>query len=215
MAYKGGILKCEKTKNKQFIDMTGQKHGRLTVLEFAGLSDDKSLNGIWKCQCDCGVIDVFIGTLLRSGVTKSCGCYRKEQAPRQKPKGHAAITAKMRGYIQSSKKRGLNFDMSREYFEEIVTKDCHYCGSDPKLLQRTGRPRFIANSIEMNGIDRVDNSRGYDLDNCVPCCETCNRAKLEMTRDDFLEWARKLVAHQDSLAVDVEGLGSTNDGDLQ
>lgn len=48
----------------------------------------------------------------------------------------------------------------------------------------------------VNGIDRVDNSLGYVADNCVPCCEACNRAKLQMSSTDFINLANRIVTHQ-------------------
>lgn len=45
------------------------------------------------------------------------------------------------------------------------------------------------------GIDRVDNTRGYDPDNVVPCCRVCNRAKDVRTKDEFLSWAKRVVDH--------------------
>lgn len=39
-----------------------------------------------------------------------------------------------------------------------------------------------------NGIDRVDSSKGYTLDNCVPCCSKCNYAKHEMSVEEFKEY---------------------------
>jgi hypothetical protein len=39
-----------------------------------------------------------------------------------------------------------------------------------------------------NGIDRVDNSKGYILGNCVPCCSWCNRAKADGTLAKFMDW---------------------------
>lgn len=53
-------------------DLTGQKFGRLTVVR-------KTLDSHWLCQCDCGVEKEVRSTLLRSGKTKSCGCYRIER----------------------------------------------------------------------------------------------------------------------------------------
>lgn len=35
------------------------------------------LNGrqyYWKCKCDCGNETIVLGTSLRTGITKSCGC---------------------------------------------------------------------------------------------------------------------------------------------
>lgn len=43
-----------------------------------------------------------------------------------------------------------------------------------------------------NGIDRIDNNRGYVKENCVPCCKTCNYAKRKMDLLTFKEWARRL-----------------------
>lgn len=56
-------------------DLTGQKFGRLTVLE-----ETKGRKGYWHCKCNCGTIkDVRRDHLLR-GETLSCGCLHKEHA---------------------------------------------------------------------------------------------------------------------------------------
>lgn len=53
-------------------DITNQRFGKLLVLENAGKLDNRRY--YWKCQCDCGNIITVLGTSLRSGNTKSCGC---------------------------------------------------------------------------------------------------------------------------------------------
>lgn len=67
-------------KVKQIKDLTGQKFGRLVVIEQAESS--RSLNGKnrirWRCQCDCGNDTTVIGSNLISGSLKSCGCFRRE-----------------------------------------------------------------------------------------------------------------------------------------
>lgn len=61
------------------IDLTGQKFGRLTVLEYDLEATKAHTNGAyWKCQCDCGNIKSIAGTYLRRRLTTSCGCYHKE-----------------------------------------------------------------------------------------------------------------------------------------
>jgi hypothetical protein len=45
-----------------------------------------------------------------------------------------------------------------------------------------------------NGIDRVD-SKGYVPDNCVPCCEPCNTAKLDRSYQEFVSWISKAAMH--------------------
>ena len=57
-------------------DITGQRFGRLVVIK---LTNKRSSGGIvWRCLCDCGKIVLVLGTHLRIGNTKSCGCYKKE-----------------------------------------------------------------------------------------------------------------------------------------
>ena len=60
------------------IDLTGQKFGKLTVIEYAG--SDKNGHAKWHCKCDCGVEKTVLGTSLVRGFTTSCGCYHKEKA---------------------------------------------------------------------------------------------------------------------------------------
>ncbi len=62
-----------------FIDLTGQRFGRLTVL-YRGVNINRSI--IWVCQCDCcpeAKIHVR-GAALRTGNTQSCGCLRAGKA---------------------------------------------------------------------------------------------------------------------------------------
>lgn len=62
----------------RLVDLTGQRFGRLVVIERAG-SRGKSGAAAWKCRCDCGKIVVVIGRNLRTGNTSSCGCLADEQ----------------------------------------------------------------------------------------------------------------------------------------
>lgn len=61
---------------RNFIDETGNKYGRLTVL----YRDEGTKPIKWVCRCDCGKEVSVLGTSLRSGNTKSCGCLQRERA---------------------------------------------------------------------------------------------------------------------------------------
>ena len=56
-------------------DITNQTFGRLTVIE---LCDVRAPNNecVWLCQCTCGNRVKVIGSSIRTGNTKSCGCLR-------------------------------------------------------------------------------------------------------------------------------------------
>lgn len=54
---------------------------------------------------------------------------------------------------------------------------CTYCGIDAGQLWRMNAAAINGGRLESIGVDRVDNERGYDLDNIVACCGPCNRIK--------------------------------------
>lgn len=58
-----------------FQDLTGQKFGRLTVIERA---ENKKKNVMWKCICDCGGEKIVRADTLKRGICKSCGCLINE-----------------------------------------------------------------------------------------------------------------------------------------
>ncbi|MHB1098433.1 MAG: hypothetical protein ACYCZR_02645 [Burkholderiales bacterium] len=62
----------------KLIDITGQRFGRLLVLE--KMPPRKGGGSDWLCQCDCGKTRVVIGSNLRKGHTTSCGCAATEWA---------------------------------------------------------------------------------------------------------------------------------------
>lgn len=61
----------------RFIDITGQRFGRLIVLK---RNERKGHNTFWECICDCGNETIVSRPELRTGDTKSCGCFRIETA---------------------------------------------------------------------------------------------------------------------------------------
>lgn len=60
----------------KFIDLTGQKYGKLTVISRSKdyISPKGYIAVNWKCKCDCGKIIIIRGCNLKSGATRSCGC---------------------------------------------------------------------------------------------------------------------------------------------
>lgn len=65
------------------INMVGRRFGRLMVIERAELPAFTVNNHAWwRCKCDCGEVVDVSGASLRRGLTRSCGCLRKETARR-------------------------------------------------------------------------------------------------------------------------------------
>lgn len=59
-----------------FIDLTGQKFGRLTVIRLSNKKQKKIL--LWECECDCGGLNTTTAAALKTGNTLSCGCVKKD-----------------------------------------------------------------------------------------------------------------------------------------
>jgi len=59
------------------LNLVGKKFGRLMIMSDVG--NDAGGNSLFLCQCDCGTERVVLGCHLRSGHTKSCGCYNRER----------------------------------------------------------------------------------------------------------------------------------------
>lgn len=123
----------------------------------------------WLCKCDCGNTIVFNTYRLTHGRVTNCGCKRKNK------KRFFYYT--WYDYKDNAKCRGILFNLTKDDFVTLIQSNCYYCGTKPKSV---------------NGIDRVDNNRGYEKDNCVSCCHKCNRAKLNKSLEDFINWAIRL-----------------------
>lgn len=94
-----------------------------------------------------------------------------------------------RGYLEANtiddirskaKQRGKKWTLTPEQAFKLITSECLYCGF---------KPNWPASRV---GVDRVDNSIGYEESNCVSCCKYCNSAKQERTLDEFIIWIRTL-----------------------
>jgi 5-methylcytosine-specific restriction endonuclease McrA len=79
-------------------------------------------------------------------------------------------------YLNGARSRNLEFNLTEDEFLSFWQHKCSYCG-DP---------------IETIGLDRIDSKKPYSLDNCVPCCYTCNKIKMDMLVEDFLNHIKKI-----------------------
>jgi hypothetical protein len=66
-----GCYHKQQTHNARFIDLTGNKYSRLTVVKFVEI---KYGQPYWLCKCECGNEKNIAGNSLKSNKTKSCGC---------------------------------------------------------------------------------------------------------------------------------------------
>lgn len=69
-----------KDKYRHVKDLRGQVFGRLKVITLAPYSSWLGRKASWICQCECGQSTIIASQALIRGMTRSCGCLRREQA---------------------------------------------------------------------------------------------------------------------------------------
>lgn len=77
------------------IEMVGQRFGKLHVVERSGKVNN---DAAWLCRCDCGDTKRINGARLRSGATRSCGCYRRANLLSMVTKHGGSGTAEYRAW---------------------------------------------------------------------------------------------------------------------
>ena len=92
-------------------------------------------------------------------------------------------------YKHNAKKRGYSFNLSKDTFERLMFEPCHYCGYEGFNVSKLVKEEFIC----YNGVDRVDNDTGYEIDNCVPCCGKCNIMKNNNSKEDFINHIKNIL----------------------
>lgn len=179
--------------NSKRLELTGQRFGRLVVI---GFSHTDKENAYWLCKCDCGKDTIVQRSSLRSGGTKSCGCLCKEitrkLGKQTLSKGIAARNKALSDHKISAKKRNIEQALTDEQIIALHKENCHYCGASPsnKAFQKN-----YNGSYTYNGIDRVDNNKGYLIDNVISCCTFCNHAKNKLSYDEFLGLIKRIHSH--------------------
>lgn len=171
-------------------DLTDRRFGQLTVIKFM---EYKYNHQLWLCRCDCG----NERTATRNNLLKghSWHCVDCSGWSRQAlPEGEAAFNAIYGAYKRKAQKRGLIFSLTRAEFKKLTKQPCHYCGAEPAHVA-TPRGKARTGNYIYNGIDRLDNSMGYIVDNCVPCCKMCNFAKRDISVEDFKAWILRVANH--------------------
>lgn len=168
-------------ERKLYKDITGQVFNRLTVLEYAG--PDKWKNAQWKCLCSCGKEIITLGARLRCGSAQSCGCYSIDRTKETHTTKDSYFKRVYRNCRDGAKRRGYVFELTEEKYLELVLQTCYYCGREPYEIKFAARHH--GNAFPCNGIDRKDNKLGYIVENCVPCCGSCNTIKMDFTEKEF------------------------------
>lgn len=137
----------------KFIDITGDKYGRLTPLKYLG-------NRMWECKCDCGEIKVVSSNHMRRGLVKSCGCLNRDQP-------HKTIHGDRQTRLYK-----IWIDMRQRCSNPNNSAYKNYGGRGVRVCSEWNDYQVFKAWAMGNGydenltIERVDVDGGYNPDNC-------------------------------------------------
>lgn len=157
---------CLNHKKAPQVDMVGQKFGRLTVQSY-------KVRSLWNCICDCGNKVVVRGADLKSGNTKSCGCFKKDVHTK-----HGLTNHPLRATLKDMKSRCYNKNChAYKYYGARGIKVCDDWKND---LQSFYDWAIKAGWEKGLTIDRIDNDGDYTPDNCqfIKNALNCKKTRL-------------------------------------
>lgn len=104
---------------------------------------------------------------------------RKDRVRNYKEENFKNLAKYYKNYVKKASEKNRDITIDFEAFTKLVTSACHYC-------------KHLSDS-ETNGIDRVDNSKGYTSENCVSCCWKCNRIKHIYHQEFFIDKCKIMI----------------------
>ena len=180
-------VKSGKTKRRPC--KIGERFGRLIVIaEAEPMGPRRDMASL--CRCDCGKEKIIRTHSLKLGLSHSCGCLIGDVARSRRLPIEIASTKSIYHYVKANaKSRKHLFELSPEDVAGLVFRECFYCGDKPSNVSR----RYGC-GVAFNGIDRVNNSKGYVPGNVVPCCRACNISKHARSAEEYIERCKRVVA---------------------
>ncbi|CAB4196824.1 hypothetical protein UFOVP1290_344 [uncultured Caudovirales phage] len=189
------------TMRKTKSDHTGKRIKNFIVVSKTERKEQRP-NGknfyIYICQCDCGTefesnaskFSYIFGCKICSKqhhyktassaaqLTKRKNPPRHTKLSKLSPESYGGHNGSYANYIinwikSTASKRKLLWELDSIDAFNLIQKPCYYCGFVVKFPE------------SRNGLDRIDNAKGYNINNVVPCCYPCNIAKHEMSIDEF------------------------------
>lgn len=173
-------------------DLSGQRFGRLVAIAIHPIR--KSRNVQWRCVCDCGSGVIAMSSNLSRGLTRSCGCYKRDLS---------IARHKTHGLSRTPEYSSWRSAMTRCFNPKCA--EYKYYGGRGIVMCETWRVSFERFLQDMgprpdgSELDRINNDGPYSPDNCRWASRVVQmrntRQTLRITHDgitlSLTEWAER------------------------
>lgn len=177
------------------LDLTGQRFGRLVVIERS--ANSKSGKAKWLCKCDCGNDIVVFATNLVRGLTHSCGCFNREVLSERSCTHHLSES---RLYETWSGMKKRCYNANSKSFPAYGGRGIGVCNEwkdDFRTFYDWAMSNGYADDLT---IDRIDVNGNYSPENCrwvdkltqANNCRTNHYLTFNGKTQSIAEWAREL-----------------------
>lgn len=146
----------------KFIDLTGQKYNRWTVIRFIERIETAYF---WLCRCECGTEKAVRRATLRKGTSISCGCWRKESTSKR----FSERIGEANPMYTTGKSLGRG-KKQRKFREEVRRRDGYVCLGCGVSQSQVGKKLDVHHINGISTDDRLENA----ITLCKPCHCTCN-----------------------------------------
>ena len=143
-----------------FKDMTGESFNGCKVISYVGT---KNRRAVWKCICFCGEEFEAVGTQIRNGHKKSCGCLRSKVTTEKNYK-HGKVNTRLYTIWSGMKARCNN--VKHPAYDRYGGRGIKVCEEWEKSFEEFEKWAKNNGYEKHLTIDRINNDEGYSPDNC-------------------------------------------------
>lgn len=137
------------------------------------------------CKTWKGILDFHKDEASKDGYRASCkDCVCESKRKNRDPFN---LSRAYSNYRKNAENRGYCFNLTLEDFVNFVRNKCCYCGTETNK-GRNGQSCLM-------GIDRVDNNKGYTIENTAPCCWSCNHMKYQSSKEDWIGKMKAIIIY--------------------
>lgn len=150
---------------KDIENYINKKYNRLTIKSVNG--EVKGRCSTWlNCQCECGNMKVVRFDYLMNGRTKSCGCYRSDNARKQSKDLETHHLSNTRLFIIHRAMKRRCYDKRVKQYKNYGARGIKVCDEWLNSLESFAKWSYDNGYNDTLTIDRIDNNGNYEPNNC-------------------------------------------------